>query len=157
MIREGGAGRHETCDGNKMLLCPMTGCGQPMALESPQGYDARTGLEGVWCRRCGHRGVKARDGLQLLFVGQHEYVFSYGPSPSCLKVLLSSAVLNVFSGQGMTPARLATHIAEWALLKGQSVARCGHRAIWFFRVVMSTAGDRRRAVLRFHRCRPFHG
>lgn len=119
MIREGEAGRHETCDGNKMLLCPMTGCGQPMALESPQGYDARTGLEGVWCRRCGHRGVKARDGLQLLFVGQHEYVFSYGPSPSCLKVLLSSAVLNVFSEQGMTPARLATHIAEWALLKGQ--------------------------------------
>ncbi len=102
-----------------MMLCPMTRCGHPMEFDSHDGYDARTGLEGVSCRRCGHRGMKARDGLQLLFLGQHEYVFSYGPSLSCLKVLLSTVVLNLFSGQGMTPVRLATHIAEWALLGGQ--------------------------------------
>lgn len=102
-----------------MMLCPMVDCGQPMAFDLRKGYDARTGLEGLWCRRCGHRGMMTRDGLHLLVLGQHEYVFSYGPSLSCLKVLLSSAVLNVFGGQGMTPVRLATHVAEWALLRGQ--------------------------------------
>ncbi|MGZ8384006.1 MAG: hypothetical protein ACXWWE_08360, partial [Nitrospira sp.] len=78
-----------------------------------------TSLEGLSCRRCGHRGMKARDGLQLLFARQYEYVFIYGPSLSCLKVLLSTVVVNLFSGEGMTPVRLATHIAEWALLRGQ--------------------------------------
>jgi hypothetical protein len=102
-----------------MMLCPMTHCGQPMEVDSHDGYDARTGLEGMSCRRCGHRGLKAREGLQLLFAGQHEYVFSYGPSPSCLKVVLSAAVLNLFRTHGVTPVRLATHMAEWALLRGQ--------------------------------------
>jgi len=63
--------------------------------------------------------VRAREGLQLLFSGQHEYVFSYGPSLSYLKVVLSTVALNLFSTHGLEPVRLATHVAEWALLMGQ--------------------------------------
>ena len=100
-------------------LCPMTHCGLAMELDSSNGYDARTGLEGLSCPRCGHRGMRSRDGVHLLFARDHEYVFRYGPSLSCLKVLLSTVVLNLFNGQGMTPVCLATHIAEWSLLKGQ--------------------------------------
>lgn len=103
----------------KPMLCPVPLCCQPMSPDPRNGYDARTGLEGMVCLSCGHRGLKAGNGPQLLFAGQHEYVFSYGPSPSCLKVVLSAAVLNLFRAQGMTPVRLATHMAEWALLRGQ--------------------------------------
>ena len=51
------------------------------------------------CGRCGHLGLKAKE-LQLLFTGQHEYVFSYGPSLSYLKVVLSTVALNLFRVQG---------------------------------------------------------
>jgi hypothetical protein len=74
------------------------------------------------CCRCGHFGVKAKQGLQLLFTGQHEYVFSYGPSLSYLKVVLSTVALNLFSGQGLPPIQVASYVAEWALLMGQA---CG--------------------------------
>ena len=63
--------------------------------------------------------MKARDGVRLLFSGQHEYVFSYGPSLSYLKVVLSTVALNLFRVQGVSPVQLATHVAEWALLSGQ--------------------------------------
>lgn len=63
--------------------------------------------------------MKARDGVQLLFAGQHEYVFSYGSSFSCLKIALSAVALNLFRTQGVEPVRLAAHVAEWALLMGQ--------------------------------------
>ena len=101
------------------MLCPTTNCGQLMTPDYRAGYDARTGLECFHCGHCGHRGMRAREGLQLLFSGQHEYVFSYGPSLSYLKVVLSTVALNLFSTQGLKPVRLATHVAEWALLMGQ--------------------------------------
>lgn len=66
--------------------------------------------------------MKAQDGLRLLFSGQQEYVFSYGPSVSYLKIVLSTVALNLFNRQGLAPARLATHVAEWALVMGQA---CG--------------------------------
>lgn len=101
------------------MLCPTTNCGRLMTPDYRAGYDARTGLECFHCGHCGHRGMRAREGLQLLFSGQHEYVFSYGPSLSYLKVVLSTVALNLFSTQGLKPVRLATHVAEWALLMGQ--------------------------------------
>ena len=101
------------------MRCPTTNCGQLMASDYRAGYDARTGLECLQCGHCGHRGMRAREGLQLLFSGQHEYVFSYGPSLSYLKVVLSTVALNLFSTHGLEPVRLATHVAEWALLMGQ--------------------------------------
>ena len=107
--------------GNSMMLCPAAHCGHLMELDSRAGYDVRTGLDYLHCRRCGHRGMRARDGVQLLFTGQHEYVFSYGPSLSCLKVVLSTVALNQFRVQGLTSVQLATHVAEWALLMGQVV------------------------------------
>jgi hypothetical protein len=63
--------------------------------------------------------MKAREGVQLLFTGQHEYVFSYGPSLSHLKVILSTVAINLFRTQGIPPAQLAAHVADWALLMGQ--------------------------------------
>lgn len=101
------------------MQCPITHCGQWMNLDYRIGYDARTGLEFLHCGRCEHRGMRARDGVQLLFTGPHEYVFSYGPSPSCLKVVLPTVALNLFRIQGLEPVQLATHVAEWALLMGQ--------------------------------------
>lgn len=101
------------------MLCPIANCGQLMEPDYRAGYDARTGLECLHCGHCGHRGMRAREGLQLLFTGQHEYVFSYGPSLSYLKVVLSTVALNLFRTQGLEPVQLATHIAEWALLMGQ--------------------------------------
>ena len=101
------------------MRCPTTNCGQLMTPDYRAGYDARTGLECFHCGHCGHRGMRAREGLQLLFSGQHEYVFSYGPSLSYLKVVLSTVALNLFSTHGLEPVRLATHVAEWALLMGQ--------------------------------------
>ena len=102
-----------------MTLCPKAGCGQPMKFDPHVGYDAGTGLQYMRCHRCGHCGMRAQDGLHLLFAGQHEYVFSYGLSPSHLKVVLSTAALNLFSVQGLTPVQLATYVAEWALVMGQ--------------------------------------
>ena len=101
------------------MLCPTTNCGRLMTPDYRAGYDARTGLECFHCGHCGQRGMRAREGLQLLFSGQHEYVFSYGPSLSYLKVVLSTVALNLFSTHGLEPVRLATHVAEWALLMGQ--------------------------------------
>ena len=63
--------------------------------------------------------MKARNGVQRLFTGQHEYVFSYGPSLSHLKVVLSMVAINLFRTQGMAPTQLAAHVADWALLMGQ--------------------------------------
>ena len=105
-----------------MTLCPKPDCQQFMQPDHHVGYDARTGLKSMRCGRCGHFGLKAQQGLQLLFTGQHEYVFSYGPSLSYLKVVLSTLALNLFRGQGLTPIQLATYVAEWALLMGQA---CG--------------------------------
>lgn len=102
-----------------MMLCPATHCGHVMEGDIRPGYDACHGLECLHCPRCGHRGMKARDGVHLLFTGQHEYVFSYGPSLSHLKVVLSTVALNLFRTQGMAPAQLAAHVADWALLMGQ--------------------------------------
>ena len=101
------------------MLCPTTECGQLMEPDYRPGYDRRTGLESLHCERCGHRGMKARDGVQLLFTGQHEYVFTYGPSLSYLKIVLSTVALNLFKVQGLAPSQLAGHVAEWALLMGQ--------------------------------------
>jgi len=63
--------------------------------------------------------MKARNGVRLLFSGQHEYVFSYGPTLSSLKIILPTVALNLFREQGLTPAQLAAHVADWALLTGQ--------------------------------------
>lgn len=102
-----------------MTLCPATHCGHVMEADIRGGYDACFGLEYLYCPHCGHRGLKARNGAQLLFTGQHEYLFSYGPSLSHLKVVLSTVAINLFQTQGMPPAQLAAHVADWALLMGQ--------------------------------------
>ncbi len=100
-------------------LCPAAHCGSVMTPEVRAQYDPRTGLEYLQCGQCGHRGMKARDGVQLLFAGPQEYTFSYGPSLSYLKVVLSTVTLNLFKVHGLAPTMLAAHVAEWALLMGQ--------------------------------------
>ena len=105
-----------------MTLCPKPDCQQYMQPDRRGIDDVTAGLKSMRCSRCGHFGLKAQQGLQLLFTGQHEYVFSYGPSLSYLKVVLPTIALNLFRGQGLTPVQLATYVAEWALLMGQA---CG--------------------------------
>ncbi|MCE3221904.1 MAG: hypothetical protein K0S58_84 [Nitrospira sp.] len=103
-------------------LCPRTECKQLMEPDPRVGYDGRTGLQSMRCCRCGHFGLKALQGVQLLFAGKQAYVFGYGPSLSSLKVVLSTVALNLFRGQGVPPIQMATYVAEWALLMGQA---CG--------------------------------
>lgn len=132
------------------MLCPIANCGQLMEPDYRAGYDARTGLECLHCAHCGHRGLRARDGMQLLFTGQHEYVFSYGPSLSYLKIVLSTVALNLFRTQGLEPARLATHVAEWALLMGQVCGTTPFRrlhAVQLLRVLPAADGEPLRRLI----------
>ena len=104
------------------MTCPNVRCCQPMDPDIRIRNDARSGLRHWRCNRCGHAGMSAQEGLQLLFSSHNEYVLSYGPSLSYLKVLLSGVAMNIFKTHGVPPAELAKYVAEWALLMGQT---CG--------------------------------
>jgi hypothetical protein len=89
-----------------------------------QGDPARepglhSGLEALQCGRCGHRGLRAKDGFQVLSTAEHDYLFRYGSSSSFLRVELSSIALDLFGAHGLTPVQMATYVAEWALIMGQ--------------------------------------
>ncbi len=104
------------------MTCPKVRCCQPMDPDPRRDRDSRTGLRHWRCSRCGHVGMSAEEGLQLLFSNQNEYVLSYGPSVAYLKTLLSTVATNLFKTQGVSPSELAKYVAEWALLMGQT---CG--------------------------------
>ena len=103
-----------------MSLCPKPECKDVMRPDPAKRIDPELGLEYLRCTHCGHRGMRARDGLRLLFTANHEYLLSYGPSPSFLRVELSANALSLFRAHGLTPAQLATYAAEWALIMGQN-------------------------------------
>lgn len=110
---------HEPAE-ERMSLCPKPECTEVMRADPAKEIGPEIGLEYLRCHRCGHRGMRARDGLRLLFTANHEYLLSYGPSPSFLRVELSANALSLFRAHGLTPAQLATYAAEWALLMGQT-------------------------------------
>lgn len=103
-----------------MILCPKLDCKDIMERDPSRESELPTGLEHLQCGRCGHRGLKAKDGLHVLFAAQHEYLFGYGSSSSFLRVELSSIALDLFGAHGLTSVQMATYVAEWALIMGQA-------------------------------------
>lgn len=102
-----------------MILCPKLNCKDVMERDPRREPEIPTGLEYLRCGRCGHCGLRARDGLRVLFNAEHEYLLGYGTSSSSLRVELSPVALDLFRAHGLTPIQLATYVAEWALIMGQ--------------------------------------
>lgn len=71
------------------------------------------------CSTCGHRGYTASLGLQLVFRGEKEYIFTFGRSMSTLTVRLSSPAVGLFRSHLIGADELASRTAEWALLRGR--------------------------------------
>ncbi len=59
-------------------------------------------------------------GLQLLFRGGQEYVFTCDNSLVTLRILLSGPAVGLFKSHDLGSDALATQVAEWAILMGQS-------------------------------------
>ncbi|MCS6287631.1 MAG: hypothetical protein H8K10_01465 [Nitrospira sp.] len=109
-------------NGPVSLRCPIHKCGGLLNTDA-SGYDAQTGLEGLVCAQCGHRGFRSREGVILLFRGGYEFKFSYGPSLQTVTVVLSSASVNLWSTHGVNDEQLAKIAAEWSLLCGNTTKR----------------------------------
>lgn len=83
-------------------------------------YDSRSGLDSLICTKCGHRGLRSREGVIPLFRGGQEFKFSYGPSTRTVTVVLSSAAVNLWGTHGVNEEQLAKLAAEWTLLCGNT-------------------------------------
>ncbi|MCC2641366.1 MAG: hypothetical protein K0S45_1779 [Nitrospira sp.] len=108
--------------GSSAPFCPINKCAGRLKGEI-SGDDPRTGLEGLVCAICGHRGFRSREGVMLLFRGGYEFKFSYGPSLQTITVLLSSGAVNLWSTHGVKEDQLAKAAAEWVLLQGYTTKR----------------------------------
>ena len=102
-----------------MVLCPKLDCKHVMERDPASEPGLHSALEALQCGRCGHRGLRAKDGLQVLSTAQHDYLLGYGSSSSFLRVELSSIALDLFGAHGLMPVQMATYVAEWALIMGQ--------------------------------------
>lgn len=105
----------------QLLYCPMPHCGGVL-FPSPGTFncDPATGLSEWVCRTCWHQGKTSLRGLRVLDTDGQKYVFSYGPSSLTLAVLLSARSCSGFRRYKMSPAQIATYIAEWTLLTGRA-------------------------------------
>ncbi len=72
--------------------CPASGCVGQMAADVVMASLEGTGLESLRCPRCGHRGFRARDRLQILFGGRHEH--SGDPVGVCDEPMLHHVIQN---------------------------------------------------------------
>lgn len=99
--------------------CPVQKCDGRMKVCAGE-YDSRSGLESLVCTKCGHRGLRSREGVIPLFRGGHEFKFSYGPSTRTVTVVLSSAAVNLWGTHGVNEEQLAKLAAEWTLLCGNT-------------------------------------
>jgi hypothetical protein len=99
--------------------CPISQCAGHMGLNAVMASLEGTGLEALVCSACGHRGFRAKDGVQILFGGRHEHVCSYGPSRLTITIVCSGAALGRFAEWGLSPSQVATAAASWARLMGQ--------------------------------------
>ena len=98
--------------------CPALGCGAIMVSDRLRCLDG-TGLEALRCPACGQRGFRSKEGIRILFAGQHEHMCSYGPSQLTLTIIFAGAALVLFGGRGLSPSQAALYAGEWALLNGQ--------------------------------------
>jgi hypothetical protein len=106
-----------------MVPCPKLYCKQFMELDPDHESGTRTALQHLRCPGCAHRGMRALGGLQLRSAAEHDFLVSYGPTPSFITVKLSSAAVDLFRAHGVAPDQLAIYAAEWALIMGQRSGR----------------------------------
>jgi hypothetical protein len=99
--------------------CPIPGCVGQMKLDVVMASLEGTQLDALVCSTCGHRGFRAKAGVQILFGGRHEHVCIYGPSRLTITVVCSGGALVRFGECGLSPSEVATAAASWALLMGQ--------------------------------------
>ena len=100
--------------------CPIYTCGKPMTMTSQAGHDCEGGLIHWQCLHCGHEGMTAPLGVQLMFCGGQEYVFTYNTSLVTLRIFLSGPAVGLFKSHDLGSDALAIQVAEWAILMGQS-------------------------------------
>jgi hypothetical protein len=82
-------------------------------------YDAVTGLDHLACGTCCHHGMRAQNGLHLVFRGSHKYVLYYPPSFASVTVKVSASLLGPFTWHGLTPSQAVICMGEWLLLTGR--------------------------------------
>ena len=106
-------------------ICPIGSCHRKMQPETSR-YHARnistTGLRCFRCPTCGHLGMVAAGGVQLIFQLVHQYVLTYEPYRATITVLLpAGSIARCHTHKlKLDAAALAKHAAEWALLSGNS-------------------------------------
>jgi hypothetical protein len=91
-----------------------------MTMTSQTAHDRKGGLIHWQCSHCSHEGMTAPLGVQLMFRGGQEYVFTYDNSLVTLRILLSSPAVGLFKSHDLGSDVLAVQVAEWAILMGQS-------------------------------------
>lgn len=92
----------------------------PITMTSRLGHECTGGLIHWRCLLCRHEGMTAPLDVQLMFRGGQEYVFAYDNSLVTLRIFLSGPAVGLFKSHDLGPDALATQVAEWAILKGQS-------------------------------------
>jgi hypothetical protein len=104
-------------------ICPLAMCHremQPMTSRDHAGYDSTTGLRYVHCPACGHIGMVAAGGVQLIYQLAHQYVLTYAPYRSTIIVVLPPRSIALCQTSGLDAEALAKRAAEWTLLSGNS-------------------------------------
>jgi hypothetical protein len=91
-----------------------------MVLHSAPNRDKKFNDLLQWhCSSCAHIGVTASQGLQLVFRGGQEYIFTFGGSMTTLSVVLTGPAIGLFRTHMIGADELAWRAAEWALLRGR--------------------------------------
>ncbi len=105
------------------LICPLALCRREMQPETSRynaGGNSATGLRCFRCPACGHIGMVAAGGVELVFRLVHEYVLTYGPYCSTITVVLPACSITMCQTYGLNAEELVQKAAEWALLSGNS-------------------------------------
>jgi hypothetical protein len=76
-------------------------------MTSQIAHDRKGGLIHWQCSLCRHEGMTAPLGVQLMFRGGQEYVFTYDNSLVTLRILLSSPAVGLFKSHDLGPDVLA--------------------------------------------------
>ncbi len=104
-------------------ICPLGSCHREMQPETCRyhaGDISTTGLRCFRCPTCGHIGMVAASGFQLVFRLAQRYVLTYDPYRSAITVVLSARLIVMGQTYGLTDEAMAKHAAEWTLLSGNS-------------------------------------
>jgi hypothetical protein len=102
-------------------MCPLVLCRQQMHPETSRfhaGYDSTTGLRYFRCPACGHTGMVAAGGVQLVFRFAQQYVLTYDPFLSTITVILPPCLIAMGQTYGLEDEEVAKHAADWTLLSG---------------------------------------